>query len=39
MLVVGWFMVYSALGLTVIRGVPVLIDAMYYIPDETEPSR
>ncbi len=27
----GWIMVYSALSLTVIRGVPVLIDAMYYI--------
>ncbi len=28
---IGWVMVYSALSLTVIRGVPVLIDAMYYI--------
>jgi CDP-diacylglycerol--glycerol-3-phosphate 3-phosphatidyltransferase len=27
----GWFMVYSALALTVIRGVPVLFDAMYYV--------
>lgn len=27
----GWFLVYSALALTVIRGVPVLVDAMYYI--------
>lgn len=27
----GWVMVYSALALTVIRGVPVLIDAMYYV--------
>ncbi|MDI3340979.1 MAG: CDP-alcohol phosphatidyltransferase family protein [Sphaerobacter sp.] len=27
----GWGMVYSALALTIIRGVPVLIDAMYYI--------
>lgn len=27
----GWFMVYSALALTVVRGVPVLMDAMYYI--------
>ena len=30
----GWFMVYGALALTVIRGVPVLIDAMYYLADE-----
>lgn len=29
--IAGWFMVYSALALTVIRGVPVLIDAMYYV--------
>ncbi|MGA7671629.1 MAG: CDP-alcohol phosphatidyltransferase family protein [Nitrolancea sp.] len=29
----GWAMVYSALALTVIRGVPVLIDAMYYVRD------
>ena len=28
---VGWFMVYSALGLTIVRGVPVLYDAMYYV--------
>ena len=28
---VGWFMVYATLALTVIRGVPVLIDAMYYV--------
>ena len=28
---IGWFLVYSALALTVIRGVPVLIDAMYYV--------
>lgn len=27
----GWFMVYSALALTIIRGVPVLFDAMYYV--------
>jgi CDP-diacylglycerol---glycerol-3-phosphate 3-phosphatidyltransferase len=39
MLIAGWFMVYSALALTVIRGVPVVIDAMYYIPDEAEPGR
>lgn len=29
--ILGWVMVYSALALTVIRGVPVLIDAMYYV--------
>jgi CDP-diacylglycerol--glycerol-3-phosphate 3-phosphatidyltransferase len=29
--VLGWFMVYASLALTVIRGVPVLIDAMYYV--------
>lgn len=28
---VGWFMVYSALALTVIRGIPVVIDSMYYV--------
>ena len=28
---VGWFMVYSALVLTIVRGVPVLYDAMYYV--------
>lgn len=27
----GWFMVYAALALTVIRGLPVLVDAMYYL--------
>lgn len=27
----GWFMVYAALALTVIRGVPVIVDAMYYL--------
>jgi CDP-diacylglycerol---glycerol-3-phosphate 3-phosphatidyltransferase len=35
MLIFGWFMVYSSLALTVIRGVPVLIDAMQ---DMTESS-
>jgi CDP-diacylglycerol---glycerol-3-phosphate 3-phosphatidyltransferase len=35
MLVFGWAMVYGALALTVIRGVPVLIDAMYYLTDES----
>ena len=34
--VLGWFMVYSALALTVIRGIPVIIDAMYYV---REPKR
>lgn len=29
--VLGWFMVYAALALTVIRGLPVLVDAMYYL--------
>jgi CDP-diacylglycerol---glycerol-3-phosphate 3-phosphatidyltransferase len=33
-LVLGWVMVYSSLALTVIRGVPVLVDAMYYLRDE-----
>jgi CDP-diacylglycerol--glycerol-3-phosphate 3-phosphatidyltransferase len=28
---IGWFMVYSAIALTIIRGVPVLLDAMYYV--------
>lgn len=32
----GWFMVYSALALTVIRGVPVVIDAIYYIREQRE---
>jgi CDP-diacylglycerol---glycerol-3-phosphate 3-phosphatidyltransferase len=35
MLIFGWFMVYSSLALTVVRGVPVLIDA---IQDMTEGS-
>lgn len=35
MLIFGWFMVYSSLALTVIRGVPVLIDAMYYLREES----
>ncbi len=34
MLVFGWFMVYASLALTVIRGVPVLVDAMYYLRDD-----
>jgi CDP-diacylglycerol--glycerol-3-phosphate 3-phosphatidyltransferase len=29
--VAGWFTVYLALALTIIRGVPVLVDAMYYV--------
>lgn len=32
----GWFMVYASLALTVIRGVPVLVDAMYYLSDDAE---
>jgi CDP-diacylglycerol---glycerol-3-phosphate 3-phosphatidyltransferase len=35
----GWFLVYSALALTVIRGVPVLVDAMYYISQPRGASR
>lgn len=30
-LAAGWFTVYLALALTIIRGIPVLIDAMYYV--------
>lgn len=29
--VLGWCLVYAALALTIIRGVPVLVDAMYYV--------
>ncbi|ACZ38880.1 CDP-alcohol phosphatidyltransferase family protein [Sphaerobacter thermophilus] len=29
--IAGWFMVYAALALTIVRGVPVLFDAMYYV--------
>lgn len=36
MLIFGWFMVYSSLALTVIRGVPVLIDAMYYLSEDSD---
>ena len=34
--VAGWSTVYLALALTIIRGVPVLIDAMYYV---SQPAR
>jgi CDP-diacylglycerol---glycerol-3-phosphate 3-phosphatidyltransferase len=34
MLVFGWFMVYASLALTVIRGVPVLIDAINDLSEE-----
>ena len=37
--VAGWFMVYSALALTIVRGVPVLYDAMYYVRGSGEDSR
>lgn len=33
-LVAGWLMVYLTLALTVIRGLPVLIDAMPYLRAE-----
>jgi CDP-diacylglycerol---glycerol-3-phosphate 3-phosphatidyltransferase len=36
---VGWFLVYSALALTVIRGVPVLVDAMYYVRQSEKTSK
>jgi CDP-diacylglycerol---glycerol-3-phosphate 3-phosphatidyltransferase len=32
----GWFMVYATLALTVIRGIPVLIDAAYYLGEESD---
>jgi CDP-diacylglycerol---glycerol-3-phosphate 3-phosphatidyltransferase len=34
MLVFGWFMVYASLALTVIRGVPVLVDAISELSEE-----
>ncbi|MEX2426238.1 MAG: CDP-alcohol phosphatidyltransferase family protein [Thermomicrobiaceae bacterium] len=37
-LVFGWFMVYASLALTVIRGVPVLIDAIQDLSDESTQS-
>lgn len=36
MLIFGWFMVYASLALTVIRGVPVLVDAVHYLREESE---
>lgn len=31
-----WFLVYSSVAICVIRGIPVLYDAMHYLRDETE---
>ncbi len=36
MLVFGWFMVYASLALTVIRGVPVLIDAVKDLSEDAK---
>lgn len=36
---IGWFMVYSALALTIIRGVPVIYDAMFYLRGTGEDAR
>lgn len=33
----GWLMVYSSVALCVIRGLPVIWDAMYYLRDAEEP--
>ena len=33
----GWLMVYSSVALCVIRGLPVIWDAMYYLREEDEP--
>lgn len=38
-LVFGWFMVYSSLALTVIRGVPVLVDAIKDLTEDSERSQ
>jgi CDP-diacylglycerol---glycerol-3-phosphate 3-phosphatidyltransferase len=35
MLIFGWFMVYASLALTVIRGIPVLIDAVKDLSEES----
>lgn len=32
-----WFLVYSSVAVCVIRGVPVLYDALYYLRDDVEP--
>ena len=32
----GWFLVYSSVAICVIRGLPVIYDAMYYLRDEPE---
>jgi CDP-diacylglycerol---glycerol-3-phosphate 3-phosphatidyltransferase len=39
MLVLGWFMVYASLALTVIRGVPVLIDAVHDLSGDSGESQ
>jgi CDP-diacylglycerol---glycerol-3-phosphate 3-phosphatidyltransferase len=39
MVILGWFMVYSALALTIVRGVPVITDAMYYLREEAGPQQ
>ncbi len=39
MLIFGWFMVYASLALTVIRGIPVLLDSMSYLKEESTSSR
>jgi CDP-diacylglycerol---glycerol-3-phosphate 3-phosphatidyltransferase len=33
----GWLMVYSSVALCVIRGLPVIWDAMYYLREDDEP--
>ncbi len=35
MLIFGWFMVYASLALTVIRGIPVLLDAMQDLTEDS----
>ncbi len=35
----GWSLVWSAVALTVVRGIPVIIDAMAYIRSDSAPSR
>ena len=32
----GWFLVYSSVAICVLRGLPVIYDAMYYLRDEPE---
>lgn len=38
-LVLGWFMVYASLALTVIRGVPVLLDSVQDLTEESTQSQ